>query len=260
MKKVSIKTINRIPRLLIRYRSYSTNRQLLWKYLIIPSRPKTLFIFVRNIILGDSTIYKDELGILLSHDLIYRHDDIILAVGVGSGISLIHNCMKPRVNSAFIGIEGSQEQIDVSIENSRLNGIDPLKFELIEGYAGNPDHLYGEQNQHTSEIIDINKFNFDILELDCEGSEIEILHNLIVRPRHIIVEMHPVFRDINIGHFLSEMKHKGYLLVKIFTVNGDLVEIDNIDSYFSIEIVKRMTSMKLDWGDNLLVLNFTLFQ
>lgn len=256
--KFKINIINHVPRLMIKYKSYSTNDQLAWKYLPIPSRPSALFAFIKNSVLGDYTIYRDELGILLAHDDIYSQNDIILAVGVGSGISLIHNCKKPRVNNAFIAIEGSREQIDLAIENSRLNNVDCSKFKLIEGYVGNQNHVYGHQNQKTSNMIDINQFEFDVLELDCEGSEIEILYDLKIKPRHIIVEMHPMFRAIKIDDFLEEMKKKGYKLLRIYTVNGDLVNPDMIGIYFSEYHIKQMLKHKLDWGDGLLVLNFSI--
>lgn len=256
--KIKINIINRVPRLLFRYKSFSTNNQMAWKYLPIPTRPKAIFAFVKNSIFGDSTIYRDELGILLSHDDIYRQSDIILAVGVGSGLSLIHNCMKPRVNDAFIGIEGSRNQIDLTIGNSKLNNIDFSKFKLIEGYVGNQNNVYGHHNQKTSNMIDINHFEFDVLELDCEGSEIEILRDLTVRPRHIIVEMHPMYRNIKINEFLAGMGNKGYNLSKVYTVNGDCVKPEIIDNYFNTNHIEKMVNNQLNWGDGLLVLNFSM--
>jgi hypothetical protein len=198
------------------------------------------------------------LGILLSHDDIYRDDDVILAVGVGNGLSLIHNCLKKRIHNSFIGIEGSQKQIEITKANAKLNGIDISKFKLIEGYAGNPDHVYGDRQQQSARMIDINFLHFDVLELDCEGSEIEVLHDMTVRPRHIIVEMHPHYRDINIITFLEEMENKGYKLGKIFTVYGESININSLESYFRPEFIEKMKNNELRYGDGLLILNFTL--
>jgi hypothetical protein len=100
--------------------------------------------------------------------------------------------------------------------------------------------------------------DFDILELDCEGSEIEILQDLTARPRHIIVEMHPMYHDIDIVDFLEMMKSKGYILANIYTVNGDVVISEEIQMFFEYEKIQQMINFKLDWGDGLLVLNFTL--
>jgi cellulose biosynthesis protein BcsQ len=211
-----------------------------------------------NKIIDLNDIYKEVFLKLQLLDNVYKEDDIILAVGVGSGISLIHNCLKNRIHNSFIGIDGSKEQIEIAKSNAKLNGINFSMFELIEGYTGNPIHVYGEHGQHSKKMIDINNKDFDVLELDCEGSEIEILRDLLVRPRHIIVEMHPMNREININKFLEQMKNKGYKLGKIFTVNGDSVIINNLDNYFSTEFIDKMKNNEISWGDGLLVLNFTL--
>lgn len=252
------KVINSIPRIIFSYMSRSTNKQLVIKQFVFPSRLSTISTFVRDFLFNDQIEYKNELGILLSHDDIYSKDDIILAVGVGSGISLIHNCAKPRSKRSFIGIDGSIEQIEIAKANAELNGIDFSKFELIEGYAGLPMNVYGEYNQQSKKNIDINKMRFDVLELDCEGSEIEILRNLTVHPRHIIVEMHPMFRDFNIDEFLEDMENKGYNLGRIYTVNGELVDSKNIDEYYSAEFIEKMVKYRMNWGDGLLVFNFIL--
>jgi hypothetical protein len=255
---IKFKVVNKIPRIMFRYKSISTNKQLAYKYFYLPTRPATILNFLRIIFFGDPNNYRDELGILLSHDDIYKEEDIILAVGIGSGISLIHNCKKDRGPESFIGIDGSKDQIEIAKDNARLNELDFSKFKLIEGFVGNPTNIYGSDNQITTKIIDINHMDFDILELDCEGSEIEILQNLTARPRHIVVEMHPMYRDIDIVDFLEMMKSKGYILANIYTVNGDVVISEEIQMFFEYEKIQQMINFKLDWGDGLLVLNFTL--
>jgi len=249
--------VNRIPRIMIRYKSFSTNGQLAYKWFLLPTRPASLFNLLKNTFLIGQNLSKDEMGILLSHDDVYEKEDIILAIGVGSGISLIHNCKKDRVTEAFIGIDGSRESIELAKANARLNHVDSSKFILIEGVVGNPDHVYGESKQQTTRVTNINELKFDILELDCEGSEIEILRDLTARPRHIIVEMHPMFRDIDIDGFLEMMKSKGYLLANIYTVNGDVVNTNNINVFFEYERIHHLIEKKLNCGDNLLVLNFS---
>jgi hypothetical protein len=255
---IKFKVVNKIPRIMLRYKSISTSKQLAYKYFSLPARPSTILNFLRNILFGDPNNFRDELGILLSHDDIYKEEDIILAVGVGSGISLIHNCKKDRGPGSFIGIDGSKDQIEIAKDNARLNEADFSKFILIEGFVGKPTNVYGSENQKSTNTVDINKLDFDVLELDCEGSEIEILEELTARPRHIIVEMHPVYRGIDIVDFLEMMKSKGYILADIYTVNGDVVIFEEIQMFFEYEKIQQMIDFKLDWGDGLLVLNFTL--
>jgi hypothetical protein len=255
---IKFKVVNKIPRIMFRYKSMNTNEQLAYRYFPFPINPIGLFSNLKSIFISNQKLQKDELGILLSHDDVYREEDIILAVGVGSGISLIHNCKKDRGPRSFIGIDGSKDQIEIAEDNARLNEVDFSRFKLIEGFVGNPTNIYGTDNQKTTKNIDINQMDFDILELDCEGSEIEILQDLTARPRHIIVEMHPMYRDIDIVDFLEMMNSKRYMLANIYTVNGDVVIPEEIKMFFEYEKIQRMIDFKLPWGDGLLVLNFAL--
>ena len=254
---IKFRFVNGIPRIMFRYKSTSTNGQLAYRYLLLPTRPANLLNFLKSSFFGDQNKYKDEMGILLSHDDIFKVGDIIMAVGVGSGISLIHNCKKDRVPEAFIGIDGSRDQIELAKANAKLNQVDSSMFILIEGFVGDPDRVYGGATQQSSQMIDINQFDFDILELDCEGCEIEILRDLTARPRHIIVEMHPIYINIDIYVFLDSMRNKGYDLGKAFTINGESVNSEDVHGYFASEKVMLMKEGKLSPLDGLLVLNFS---
>jgi 2-polyprenyl-3-methyl-5-hydroxy-6-metoxy-1,4-benzoquinol methylase len=256
IKTMRLKVINKLPRIVFYYKSFSTNQQLAWKQFVVPSRPSALSFSLKDLFSKERIKFKDELGILLSHDNVRKEGDVILAVGVGSGISLIHNCAKPGIHKCFIGIDGSREQIALANANAKLNGIDFSKFEIIEGYAGSPKNLYGELNQQASNFIDINKLKYDVLELDCEGSELEILRDLTAKPRHIIVEMHPMYMDVNLNDFLKDMQNKQYILVKSYTVNGDCVHQDDMHKYYDKDFVQKLRDFKVEWGDGLLVLQF----
>lgn len=256
--KIKIRTINGIPRLMIRYKAFNVNRQLTWRNFTIPTKFSTFWILIRDVLFNRSIIYKNELGILLSHDDIYKKKDVILAVGLGSGISLIHNCIKEREDNSFIGIEASLDQIEITLDNALLNGINSNKFKIIQGYVGSPNNIYGNVNQQSLTAIDINNFDYDVLELDCEGSEIDILYNLKKEPRHIIVEMHSTLRIINIDELIENMNFKGYSLVKIYTVYGDIVSINKMGNYFTKDRIEMMMNPEYDSGNDMLVLNFEL--
>ena len=254
--KIYFGVINRIPRLILRYKGLSTNNQLAYKEILIPARPKSILIGIYNSIMRKDLYNKDELGIILSHDRIYNYEDRILAVGVGSGISLIHNCKKSRIDNSFIGIEASTKVMELAKMNAALNGVEENKYILINKFAGIPTNVYNSQSGNDVTMIDINELEFDVLELDCEGSEIEILESLKVNPRHIIVEMHPMFRKIDLDKFLSMMETKNYELAFVYSVFGDEIDKDNIRSYFSDDHIISMMKYRVSWGDGLLVFNF----
>ena len=200
----------------------------------------------------------DEKGILLSHDMVTLETDVICAVGLGGGISLIHNCLKNKPRNSFIAIEASRNQINKALANIELNKIDNDKFSIIEGYAGSQNSgIYGNSDQFISKIINVNDINFDVLELDCEGAELTILKDITVKPKHIIVEMHPNLVDIDIGELSGIMLEKGYFLAFAFTVYGLSVPTDKIPNYFSKNHLEKIKNGE-SWGENLLVVTFSL--
>lgn len=255
---MKITLVKFIPRITFRYKSKTTNSYKSYKDLVFPARPKIMISEIKKI-LNDSkdVIELDEMGILLSHDLVTKDTDTICAVGLGGGISLIHNCLKERPDKSFIGIEASSNQIKKTISNAKLNKINSAKYKLINGYGGTTDsHIYGAENKISKEFIDINKIKFDVLELDCEGAELNILSNLTAKPRHIIVETHPSLVSIDYNEFSNLMTSKGYFLNFAYTVFGQKVPFKNIPSYFSQERISVLRQ-GIDWGNNLLVLTFS---
>jgi hypothetical protein len=60
----------------------------------------------------------------------------------------------------------------------------------------------------------INTLDFSVLKSDCERPEIEILNSLIARPKNIIIEMHPIFKNIDSNEFLDSMEIKFMILLR----------------------------------------------
>lgn len=60
----------------------------------------------------------------------------------------------------------------------------------------------------------------DVLELDCEGSELSILQNLAIHPRALIVEVHPYKGRFGPTAVLDELEQMGYQIVRRYTHLG----------------------------------------
>lgn len=252
-----IEKINGIYRLTFNYVGLIQRNVSGYRKFVLPSKPVTFFRNMLNL-MGLRFNYNkltSEKAIIDFHDMIYKSSHKILAVGVGTGISLIYNSKLPRENK-FIGIEASIDQIELTKKNVKLNQIPDSRYQIIEGFAGNPKGVYGEKSQISKKKVDINEYDFDVLELDCEGSEIGLLENLSKHPKYIIVEMHPTIININISEVLANLKTKGYKLIKAKTVVGKNIDIDNLEDFFDSEIVKRKIDEKQSWGNILPVLLF----
>lgn len=63
----------------------------------------------------------------------------------------------------------------------------------------------------------------DVLELDCEGAEIEIIESINFTPRALIVELHPWSFNYEYENILSIMSSNGYYLKKCYGHEGNEV-------------------------------------
>jgi hypothetical protein len=62
--------------------------------------------------------------------------------------------------------------------------------EVIHGTVGERVHVYGESSRFGRFIDPSELPDCDILEMDCEGSELGILGKMTIRPRVVLVETH----------------------------------------------------------------------
>jgi hypothetical protein len=65
----------------------------------------------------------------------------------------------------------------------------------------------------------------DVLEMDCEGAELEIVRNLNIRPNTIIMEVHPQRYD-RAPEAIDELNNIGYNIVKYRTNEGETLSED----------------------------------
>lgn len=253
--RIGFKLINGIVRLTLNYTGLMTNGYKSEYTFYFPSRISTIFLHI-NRILGnyESYLIKDELGILKSQDRVKDNVSRILAIGVGKGLSLIHNVKTNPQLVRYTVIEGSKEQIGCAKRNAILNSVPDEKYEIIYGYAGSIDSIYGKP-QNDLVKYDINSFEYDVLELDCEGSEIDIINELTYLPRFLIIEFHPMFRKMNYDSIISTLKRKSYSTKFAYTIEGEEISLSNCRDFFTEARVLHLIENKT-YGKNLIVITF----
>lgn len=252
-----IEKIRGIYRITFNYKGLVQRNVVGYRKFIFPSRPRNFFmniLYLMGVSVSDEKL-TNEKAIINFHDKIYDPNHKILAVGIGSGISLIYNCKLDR-NNKFIGIEASINQIEITKSNAKLNYVSDEQYKIIEGFAGNSKGVYGDKSQISKRMVDINEYDVDVLELDCEGSEIELLENLKIHPKYIIVEMHPTKIVINIQEVLRNLKNKGYVLVEAKNVAGANIELGKLNEFFDSKNVIKKIEGKQSSGEILPVLLF----
>ncbi len=114
--------------------------------------------------------------------------DSVVIVGGGLGVTAAIAAEMVGPNGEVHVFEGSEEYVDHVSETARLNGVaDRVSVTHaivgtridLRGAAGSPKTVAPEELPPC-----------DVLELDCEGSEIEILSDMSITPRIAIVESH----------------------------------------------------------------------
>lgn len=112
----------------------------------------------------------------------------VVIVGGGRGVTAVKAAQQTGDEGCVTVFEGSVNELQQVKETLKLNDVDNL-VEVRHGIVGQPVSLRGDSGDASSlTATDIPKC--DVLELDCEGSEIEILQDINIRPEVIIVESH----------------------------------------------------------------------
>jgi len=152
-----------------------------------------------------------EQGIIsLHHEYTEPGDDVVIIAG-GYGVSAVKTAEIIRPGGTITIYEGSKEQLDILqdvLQRHDVNDICNTTF----GIVGKEHFTYG--GKQTPESIPVSNIqDCDVLELDCEGSEISILENLEISPRVIILEIHPHRFDKPPERVLELIDKLGYEIV-----------------------------------------------
>ncbi|WP_246984053.1 FkbM family methyltransferase [Halorientalis marina] len=140
-----------------------------------------------------------------------REGDDVVIIGGGNGVSTVVAAQRVGPPGTVTTYEGNGRKV-TAIENTiALNEVGD-RTEVQQAIVGPSIGVVGSDHEFdaatrlsSSEIPDC-----DVLEMDCEGSEKEILETLPIRPSRIIVETHPEYEapQETIRQLLTEMGYR----------------------------------------------------
>lgn len=117
-------------------------------------------------------------------------DDVVV-VGGGFGVSSVVAANHVGETGSVLTYEGGAEQYELVQEALELNDVTD-RVTVEHAIVGSAVSLYTPPGD--AEVVDAGALPAcDVLEMDCEGAELEILQGLERRPRTIIVETHACF-------------------------------------------------------------------
>jgi hypothetical protein len=161
----------------------------------------------------------NEGGMVNCHKQLTRLNDQVCVIGGGKGISAVHAWWLSAVPP--IVFEGSAHQCKILLAVFERNNV---IAEVHNRIVGTPFNVYvgtrGTPMPHMEDIPEC-----DVLDLDCEGAEVEILEHIKARPRVLIIELHPwLYKDgKNSDYILALVNKLGYTIEYTYGHDGQLI-------------------------------------
>ena len=140
-------------------------------------------------------------------------EDRVVVIGGGTGVSAV---VAARQTHSVTVYEGGSEYADQVRATARLNRVE-ARIDVREAIVGENIDVYGE-SLADSVVPPSNIASCDVLEMDCEGAEEEILRNMEIYPRVIIVESHPSL-GVDPQTIRSLLTDRDYEIVSQFELN-----------------------------------------
>lgn len=143
--------------------------------------------FEKYIPARDSPEKKDyEQGLIDAINKNVNQGDQVTILGGGLGVTAIKAAENSGSGSNITVFEGSKSRYNKLIKNAEANGYPEIN---VEGaIVGSEVDIWGDKFQNKISPSELPLC--DVLEMDVEGSEIEILDKMTIRPDIIIVESH----------------------------------------------------------------------
>jgi hypothetical protein len=151
-----------------------------------------------------------ESGIIDSLRHHVRGGDDVVIVGGGFGVSSVVAANHVGEDGSVTTYEAGADQYDLVQEALELNDVTD-RVDVTHAIVGSAVSLYTPPGD--ADVVDAAALpDCDVLEMDCEGAELDILRNLGVEPRVLVVETHANFGSPE-DDVRTELDRLGYEVV-----------------------------------------------
>ena len=138
-------------------------------------------------ILGSSIFGQD--AEVHAHEKFTNTGDDVVIIGGGYGITTVHAAKQTGESGSVLVYEGGGIANHIR-EICKLNDVEKI-VTVKEAIVGEAYSIYDGVGDDVPQVLPSNLPRCDVLEMDCEGSELGIIKNLEIRPRVLILELHP---------------------------------------------------------------------
>ncbi len=146
--------------------------------------------------------------------------DRVVIIGGGRGVSSVVAAQQVGSSGSVDIFEGSVEFAEIVRTTCKKNNVYE-RCTVHNEIIGPRKNVYGKGKKKTTPD---NLPECDVLEMDCEGAEKEILEMIDIRPRNLIVEVHPInFKNDPIYVVTNTIESLGYDIVSFMSNDGKKV-------------------------------------
>lgn len=138
-----------------------------------------------------------------------RDGDRVVVVGGGFGVTAVIAALRAGPIGHVECFEGSRKHVEHVRQTALRNGVGNLT--VHHGVVAKSIAVYGASSGIGMIIAPARLPSCDVLELDCEGAEVQILRELTFRPRVILVETHGLY-GAPTTLLASIMEERGYVV------------------------------------------------
>jgi len=167
-----------------------------------------------------------EKGIMVAHERLTSSGDQIVIVGGGDGVTAVTAGRITRTKGSVTIYEAGDRACQEIAERIQVDGLSSI-CAVHHALVGPHIDVYGGDTASASRIHPRDLPPCDVLELDCEGAEVAILRDLRIRPRVIIVEIHPIHFPEDAFWVLDKLDDLGYHVV--YRSGHDGIEINDAE-------------------------------
>lgn len=162
-----------------------------------------------------------ESGLISGIEELVEQGDDVLIVGGGWGVTAVKAAEKVGSDGAVTVYEGSAKEVERVRRTAKTNGVADI-VTVNHAIVGTALNLRGD-SRNAMIVSPSDLPQCDVLELDCEGTEIEILEHLTNSPRVILVETHGQY-DAPTEEVVSILSDRSYSVVANVIADKDLRE------------------------------------
>jgi hypothetical protein len=184
------------------YNNYEVAQKIRYWDVVFPEKSR-----LRHPMAHDDQLYESSLCDAIEDSV--KTGDHIVIVGGGYGVTALHAAHQAGPTGKVTVFEGSKERFHKLVRSIEINGLD-CRIDPVKAIVGSASGVTGNTVENRVPSTELPEC--DVLELDCEGCELELLNSLSINPHTILVETHG-FAGSSTDECKVSLENAGYRVV-----------------------------------------------